>query len=113
MIFKEAGAEWCEAGCSMCLAMNGDRLQPGQYAISTSNRNFEGPRGPQGRTFIASPLTAAAPPSKPHRRCPGVRAMNQPLGRIDSTFVALPVDNVDTDQICPARFLTTTSREAG
>ena len=59
-IFKDAGAEWREAGCSMCLAMNGDRLQPGQYAISTSNRNFEGRQGPQGRTFIASPLTAAA-----------------------------------------------------
>ncbi len=59
-IFKEAGVEWREAGCSMCLAMNGDRLQPGQYAISTSNRNFEGRQGPLGRTFLASPLTAAA-----------------------------------------------------
>ncbi len=59
-IFREAGAEWREAGCSMCLAMNGDRLQPGQYAISTSNRNFEGRQGPGGRTFLASPLTAAA-----------------------------------------------------
>ncbi len=59
-IFTEAGAEWREAGCSMCLAMNGDRLQPGQYAISTSNRNFEGRQGPGGRTFLASPLTAAA-----------------------------------------------------
>ena len=45
---------------SICLAMNGDRLQPGQYAISTSNRNFEGRQGPGGRTFLASPLTAAA-----------------------------------------------------
>ena len=59
-IFREAGVEWREAGCSMCLAMNGDRLQPGQYAISTSNRNFEGRQGPGGRTFLASPLTAAA-----------------------------------------------------
>ena len=59
-IFKDAGAEWREAGCSMCLAMNGDRLAPGQYSISTSNRNFEGRQGPGGRTFIASPLTAAA-----------------------------------------------------
>ena len=59
-IFKDAGALWREAGCSMCLAMNGDRLQPGQYAISTSNRNFEGRQGPGGRTFLASPLTAAA-----------------------------------------------------
>jgi 3-isopropylmalate/(R)-2-methylmalate dehydratase large subunit len=59
-IFRAAGAEWREAGCSMCLAMNGDRLLPGQYAISTSNRNFEGRQGPGGRTFLASPLTAAA-----------------------------------------------------
>jgi 3-isopropylmalate/(R)-2-methylmalate dehydratase large subunit len=59
-VFKDAGAEWREAGCSMCIAMNGDRLEPGQYAISTSNRNFEGRQGPGGRTFLASPLTAAA-----------------------------------------------------
>jgi 3-isopropylmalate/(R)-2-methylmalate dehydratase large subunit len=59
-IFKSAGAEWREAGCSMCIAMNGDELEPGQYAISTSNRNFEGRQGRGGRTFLASPLTAAA-----------------------------------------------------
>ena len=60
MVFKEAGAEWREAGCSLCIAMNGDQLQPGQYAVSTSNRNFEGRQGKGGRTFLASPLTAAA-----------------------------------------------------
>jgi 3-isopropylmalate/(R)-2-methylmalate dehydratase large subunit len=60
IVFKEAGAEWREAGCSMCIAMNGDQLQPGQYAVSTSNRNFEGRQGAGGRTFLASPLTAAA-----------------------------------------------------
>ncbi len=60
VIFKEAGAEWREAGCSMCIAMNGDQLEPGQYAVSTSNRNFEGRQGKGGRTFLASPLTAAA-----------------------------------------------------
>ncbi|MFZ1643078.1 MAG: 3-isopropylmalate dehydratase large subunit [Candidatus Contendobacter sp.] len=59
-VFKAAGAEWREAGCSMCIAMNGDQLQPGQYAVSTSNRNFEGRQGQGGRTFLASPLTAAA-----------------------------------------------------
>jgi 3-isopropylmalate/(R)-2-methylmalate dehydratase large subunit len=59
-VFRAAGAEWREAGCSMCLAMNDDRLQPGQYAVSTSNRNFEGRQGPGGRTFLASPATAAA-----------------------------------------------------
>jgi 3-isopropylmalate/(R)-2-methylmalate dehydratase large subunit len=59
-VFRAAGAEWREAGCSMCLAMNGDQLDPGQYAVSTSNRNFEGRQGAGGRTFLASPLTAAA-----------------------------------------------------
>jgi 3-isopropylmalate/(R)-2-methylmalate dehydratase large subunit len=59
-VFKEAGAEWREAGCSMCIAMNGDQLQPGEYSVSTSNRNFEGRQGRGGRTFLASPLTAAA-----------------------------------------------------
>ena len=59
-IFKAAGAEWRESGCSMCIAMNGDMLQPGEYSVSTSNRNFEGRQGPGGRTFLASPLTAAA-----------------------------------------------------
>ncbi len=60
LVFKEAGAEWREPGCSMCIAMNGDQLEPGQYAVSTSNRNFEGRQGKGGRTFLASPLTAAA-----------------------------------------------------
>ena len=59
-IFQAAGAEWREAGCSMCIAMNGDELRPGQYAVSTSNRNFEGRQGKGGRTFLASPLTAVA-----------------------------------------------------
>ena len=58
-MFLEAGAEWREAGCSMCIAMNGDQLKPGQYAVSTSNRNFEGRQGAGGRTFLASPQTAA------------------------------------------------------
>jgi len=59
-IFRAAGADWREAGCSMCIAMNGDQLSPGEYGISTSNRNFEGRQGKGGRTFLASPLTAVA-----------------------------------------------------
>jgi 3-isopropylmalate/(R)-2-methylmalate dehydratase large subunit len=59
-VFREAGAEWREPGCSMCIAMNGDAIDAGQYAVSTSNRNFEGRQGRGGRTFLASPLTAAA-----------------------------------------------------
>ncbi|MSS83719.1 3-isopropylmalate dehydratase large subunit [Actinomycetaceae bacterium WB03_NA08] len=59
-IFKDAGAEWRNAGCSMCLGMNPDQLTPGQRAASTSNRNFEGRQGKGGRTHLVSPLVAAA-----------------------------------------------------
>ena len=58
-IVRAAGAEWREPGCSMCIAMNGDLVQPGQLAVSTSNRNFEGRQGKGARTVLASPLTAA------------------------------------------------------
>jgi 3-isopropylmalate/(R)-2-methylmalate dehydratase large subunit len=84
-VFRAAGAEWREAGCSMCIAMNGDQLQPGQYAISTSNRNFEGRQGKGGRTLLASPLTAAASAiagvvSDP-RRLPGIETIGAVGGR--------------------------------
>jgi 3-isopropylmalate/(R)-2-methylmalate dehydratase large subunit len=84
-VFKAAGAEWREAGCSMCIAMNGDQLRPGQYAVSTSNRNFEGRQGAGGRTFLASPLTAAASAiagvvADP-RRLPGIEALALVGGR--------------------------------
>lgn len=59
-IFKEAGFEWREPGCSMCLAMNADRLEPGERCASTSNRNFEGRQGNGGRTHLVSPAMAAA-----------------------------------------------------
>jgi 3-isopropylmalate/(R)-2-methylmalate dehydratase large subunit len=59
-IFIDAGFEWREAGCSMCLGMNPDVLQPGQRCASTSNRNFEGRQGKGGRTHLVSPETAAA-----------------------------------------------------
>ena len=84
-IFRAAGADWREAGCSMCIAMNGDQLSPGQYAVSTSNRNFEGRQGKGGRTFLASPLTAAASAiagviADP-RRLPGIEALAAVGGR--------------------------------
>ena len=60
VVFKEAGAEWRAAGCSMCLGMNPDQLAPGERAASTSNRNFEGRQGKGGRTHLVSPLVAAA-----------------------------------------------------
>jgi 3-isopropylmalate/(R)-2-methylmalate dehydratase large subunit len=84
-VFRAAGAEWREAGCSMCIAMNGDQLSPGQYAISTSNRNFEGRQGVGGRTFLASPLTAVASAVAGHvsdpRTLPGIEALPAVGGR--------------------------------
>ena len=59
-IFRDAGFEWREPGCSMCLAMNADRLEPGERCASTSNRNFEGRQGDGGRTHLVSPAMAAA-----------------------------------------------------
>ena len=59
-IFRAAGFDWREPGCSMCLAMNPDKLSPGERAASTSNRNFEGRQGKGGRTHLVSPLMAAA-----------------------------------------------------
>ena len=59
-VFVEAGFEWREPGCSMCLAMNADKLQPGEHCASTSNRNFEGRQGNGGRTHLVSPAMAAA-----------------------------------------------------
>jgi 3-isopropylmalate/(R)-2-methylmalate dehydratase large subunit len=60
LVFRQAGFEWREAGCSMCLGMNPDKLTPGQRCASTSNRNFEGRQGPGGRTHLLSPAMAAA-----------------------------------------------------
>jgi len=59
-VFTDAGFDWREAGCSMCLAMNPDKLSPGERCASTSNRNFEGRQGKGGRTHLVSPAMAAA-----------------------------------------------------
>ena len=65
-IFNEAGFEWRESGCSMCLAMNADKLEPGDRCASTSNRNFEGRQGKGGRTHLVSPAMAAAAAIRGH-----------------------------------------------
>jgi 3-isopropylmalate/(R)-2-methylmalate dehydratase large subunit len=70
VVFKEAGAEWRGAGCSMCLGMNPDQLQPGERSASTSNRNFEGRQGKGGRTHLVSPLVAAATAVTGHLAAP-------------------------------------------
>ena len=113
-VFREAGAEWREPGCSMCIAMNGDQLEPGQYAVSTSNRNFEGRQGKGGRTFLACPLPrpprryAARSPTR--ARCCDAWTARSPT--IDQRAPwSLPIDNVDTDQIIPARFLKMTDED--
>ncbi len=116
-IFREAGAEWREAGCSMCIAMNGDQLEPGQYAVSTSNRNFEGRQGKGGRTFLASPLTAAAAAITGKVTGRAVDAAGRKLTMAEFTtltsrVVLLPVNNIDTDQIIPARFLKATDKSS-
>ncbi len=69
-VFRDAGAEWREAGCSMCLAMNPDKLTPGERSASTSNRNFEGRQGPGGRTHLVSPAVAAATAVTGHLAAP-------------------------------------------
>ena len=71
VVFKEAGAEWRHAGCSMCLGMNPDQLAPGERSASTSNRNFEGRQGKGGRTHLVSPLVAAATAVTGHLSSPG------------------------------------------
>ena len=94
--------------------MNGDQLEPGQNAVSTSNRNFEGRQGKGGRTFLASPLTAAATAvtGADRRREDTVvtATVMEPFTTLTSRCVVLPASNVDTDQIIPARFLKTVSR---
>ena len=99
----------------MCIAMNGDQLQPGEYSVSTSNRNFEGRQGKGGRTFLASPLTAAASAITgvvtDVRTLLVMRDHMEKFTTFTSRMVPLPIDNIDTDQIIPARFLKTTSKE--
>jgi 3-isopropylmalate/(R)-2-methylmalate dehydratase large subunit len=70
-VFTAAGFEWREAGCSMCLAMNPDKLSPGERCASTSNRNFEGRQGRGGRTHLVSPGVAAATAVAGHLAAPG------------------------------------------
>ena len=127
-IFLEAGAEWRQAGCSMCLAMNPDKLKPGQRSASTSNRNFEGRQGPGGRTHLVSPAMAAAAAVTGHftdvrrtarRSCQQLTldATERNSGQIMEPFVThrgrlavLDWSDVNTDLIIPARYLKKVER---
>ncbi len=116
VIFKEAGAEWREAGCSMCLAMNPDKLVGNQRSASTSNRNFKGRQGsPTGRTHLVSPYTAAATAiegkiADPRTYLAGdntdqlVIPENQ-IFEINGRGIPKPEDDQNTDDIVPARYL--------
>ena len=129
-IFQEAGFEWRESGCSMCLGMNPDILQPGERCASTSNRNFEGRQGRGGRTHLVSPMMAAAAAIAGHftdirnwkfavaevapasRRLSGGRPALRKSGERMQPFrthkgKVAPLDraNIDTDQIIPKQFL--------
>jgi len=110
-IFRAAGFEWRESGCSMCVAMNDDRLSPGQRCASTSNRNFEGRQGQGGRTHSMSPAMAAA--AAVTGRLTDVRdivgndrgcRLMEKFTRITSVAAPLPEADIDTDIIFPARF---------
>ena len=113
-VFKSAGFEWREPGCSMCLGMNPDILQPGERCASTSNRNFEGRQGRGGRTHLVTPQMAAAAAITGHFT--DIRTWNQnqenhaandrhQRPQPDATAVPLPLPNIDTDQIIPKQFL--------
>ena len=116
-IFTAAGAEWRQAGCSMCLGMNPDQLAPGERCASTSNRNFEGRQGKGGRTHLVSPAVAAATavrgtlsvarrPDDSTERRSSMEAFRTHTG----IGVPLRRSNVDTDQIIPAVYLKRVTR---
>jgi len=135
-VFTEAGFDWREPGCSMCLAMNADRLEPGERCASTSNRNFEGRQGRGGRTHLVSPAMAAAAAitgrladvrklgqrsysTRPRLRNLGAQRRGfrsmakvsfEPFVRVDGSAAPLEMRNVDTDMIIPKQFLKTIKR---
>ena len=112
-VFRDAGFEWREPGCSMCIASNGERVPPGQRSVSTSNRNFVGRQGPGARTHLASPAMAAAAAIK------GAIADVRKLLAMDKftkvTGVAAPLmrQNVDTDLIIRIERLVNNTGRAG
>ncbi len=112
-VFRDAGFEWREPGCSMCLGMNADVLRPGERSASTSNRNFEGRQGRGGRTHLVSPAMAAAAAVQGHFadvRTMGVPVMQAFTVHRGRTMPLLRRD-IDTDQIIPKQFLKSIARE--
>ena len=104
-IFREAGFEWRRAGCSMCLGMNPDILAPGERCASTSNRNFEGRQGRDGRTHLVSPEMATAAAIAGHFVDVRELVPMKPFSRLTGRVAILDRPDVDTDQIIPKQFL--------
>lgn len=117
-IIRQAGFEIRQPGCSACLAMNADKVPAGKYCISSSNRNFEGRQGTGARTILAGPYAVAAAAVTGVITDPrdfvakAQTSSKEKFVKLTSTAVTLPVNNIDTDQIIPARFLKTTSRDS-
>ena len=111
-MFTAAGFDWREPGCSMCLAMNPDKLAPGERCASTSNRNFEGRQGTGGRTHLVSPAVAAATAIAGHFATPdGSRSADgTPYASSPARRVPLDRADVDTDQIIPSDWLKRVER---
>ena len=105
-VFLDAGFEWRQSGCSMCVAMNDDHLLPGERCASSTNRNFEGRQGAGGRTHLMSPAMVAA--AAVAGRLTDVRAARlamKPFTVVTGVAAPLPRANIDTDQIMPKQFL--------
>ena len=109
-VFTAAGFDWREPGCSMCLAMNPDKLAPGERAASTSNRNFEGRQGRGGRTHLVSPAVAAATAVAGHFATPEDLTSMKAMQLVSGRAVPLDRSNVDTDQIIPSDWLKRVER---
>ena len=109
-VFTAAGFEWREPGCSMCLAMNPDKLAVGERCASTSNRNFEGRQGRGGRTHLVSPAVAAATAVAGDVRHTGGSRPMKPVIVVTGRAVPLDRTDVDTDQIIPSDWLKRVER---
>ena len=110
-VFRAAGFDWREPGCSMCLAMNPDKLAPGERCASTSNRNFEGRQGKGGRTHLVSPAVAAATAIAGHFATPPrLGELMDAVRVITGRAVPLVRSDVDTDQIIPSDWLKRVER---